>query len=44
LDTQLVDESLSIADAAPLAGETLGSAVESDAELDAEIRPPFHCP
>jgi hypothetical protein len=44
LDTQLVDESPSIAAAGPAAVETFGSAVESDAELDAEMRPPGHRP
>src|SRR5262245_19571496 len=44
LDTQLVDEPRSRADAGPVAGATLGSAVESDAELDTEMRPPFHFP
>jgi len=36
LDTQLVDESASTAAVGPVAGTTLGSAVESDAELDTE--------
>ncbi len=44
LDTQLVDVSPSIAAAGPDDGDTLGSAVESDAALDTEIRPPSHCP
>ena len=43
LDTQLVDGSASMAAAGPVAGATLGSAVESDAELDTETRPPLHC-
>ena len=42
LDTQLVDESPSMAAAGPVAGATLGSAVESAAELDTVIRPPGH--
>ena len=44
LETQLVDESPSMAAAGPVAGATLGSAVESDAELDTETRPPDHWP
>ena len=44
LDTQLVDASASIAAAGEEAGDTLGSAVESDAALDTEIRPPSHRP
>src|SRR6478672_1970748 len=44
LDTQLVDGSASTAAVGPAEGETLGSAVESAAELDTETRPPFHCP
>lgn len=44
LDTQLVAESPSIAAGAADAGETLGSAVESAAELDTVIRPPDHRP
>ena len=30
--------------AGPVAGATLGRAVESDAELDTETLPPDHCP
>ena len=44
LDTQLVDESPSVADVGPVAGATLGSAVESAAELDTVIRPPVQSP
>jgi hypothetical protein len=44
LDTQLVDVSESTADAGPVAGATLGSAVESAAELDTVSRPPVHRP
>ena len=44
LDTQLVDESLSMAAVGAVAGATLGSAVESAAELDTEIRPPVQSP
>ena len=44
LDTQLVEESLSMAAVGPAAGATLGSAVESAAELDTEIRPPVQSP
>ena len=41
-DTQLVEVSPSMAAAGPVAGATLGSAVESAAELDTVIRPPGH--
>jgi hypothetical protein len=44
LDTQLVEASPSMAAAGPDDGETLGSAVESDAALDTESLPPSHCP
>ena len=44
LDTQLVDESLSMAAVGAVAGATLGSAVESAAELDTETRPPVQSP
>ena len=33
-----------MAAAGPVAGATLGNAVESDAELDTETRPPAHWP
>ena len=44
MDTQLVDESPSMAAAGPSAVATLGSAVESAAELDTDNRPPGHFP
>ena len=42
LDTQAVAESPSTAAAGPLAGATVGRAVESDDELEALSRPPDH--
>ena len=44
LDTHEVDGSLSMAAVGPAAGATLGSAVESAAELDTVTRPPVHAP
>ena len=43
-DTHAVAGSLSVAALGPLAGETLGSVVASDDELDADSRPPDHWP